>query len=309
MKKIYYSTKLWAIALLLCLLAGCAPKATAPNGGAVDALGNPVILTEESRVVCCYGSFAECWLLAGGSLVGATQDAIDERGLELEGAEIVGTVKEINLEKVAALEPDLVILSADLAAHMSLKDSLNQMGIATAYFRVDTFEDYSNLMRLFCDATQNPAAYEEYVTAVQQRIDGILQKIPKEPDCTALLMRAYSTGIKAKGEDHLAGQILKEFGVTNMADTHPSLLEEMSPEEVIRQDPDLILVSTMGSEKSAKAYLAEHLENNPAWQGLKAVQNDRYVVLPKELFHYKPNHRWDESYEYLAKLIFPEIFN
>lgn len=309
MKKIYYSAKLWAIALLLCLLAGCAPKSTAPNGGAVDALGNPVALTKSSRVVCCYGSFAECWLLAGGSLVGATQDALDERGLELEDAAIVGTVKEINLEKVATLEPDLVILSADLAAHMSLKDSLNQMGIATAYFQVDTFEDYSRLMRLFCDATKNPAAYEEYVTAVQQRIDDILQKIPKEPDCTALLMRAYSTGIKAKGEDHLAGQILKEFGVANIADTHPSLLEELSPEEVIRQDPDLILVSTMGSEKSAKAYLTEHLENNPAWQGLKAVQNGRYVVLPKELFHYKPNHRWDESYEYLAKLIFPEIFN
>ncbi len=308
MKKTYYSAKLLALGLLLCLLAGCAPKAKPPSEGFADALGNAVELTKESRVVCCYGSFAECWLLAGGSLVGATQDAIDERGLELSDATIVGTVKEVNTESVVALEPDLVILSADLAVHLSLKESFDQMGIATAYFRVDTFQDYSALMELFCAATQNPEAFETHVTAVQKRIDAILEKIPAKTDQTALLMRAYSTGIKAKGEDHLAGQILKEFGIFNIADAHPSLLEELSPEEVIRQDPDLILISTMGSEKSAKAYLAENLEQNPAWQGLKAVQKERYVVLPKDLFHYKPNNRWDESYEYLAKLIFPEIF-
>ena len=39
-----------------------------------------------------------------------------------------------------------------------------------------------------------------------------------------------------------------------------------------------------------------------------AVKNGNLVVLPKELFHYKPNDRWDDSYEYLAKIIYPEIF-
>ena len=46
---------------------------------------------------------------------------------------------------------------------------------------------------------------------------------------------------------------------------------------------------------------------NPAWQSLSAVQNGRYVILPGELFHYKPNKRWGESYEYLADILYPEI--
>ena len=49
-------------------------------------------------------------------------------------------------------------------------------------------------------------------------------------------MRAYSTGIKAKTDDNLAGQILSEFGLINIADEYPSLLEEMSLEHIVARD-------------------------------------------------------------------------
>lgn len=63
---------------------------------------------------------------------------------------------------------------------------------------------------------------------------------------------------------------------------------------------------TMGSEKNAKTYMAENIENNPAWSKLSAVKNGRYIYLPKDLFHYKPLNRWDESYAYIAKLLLNE---
>ena len=64
-------------------------------------------------------------------------------------------------------------------------------------------------------------------------------------------MRAYSTGVKAKGEDTVAGAILKELGAHNIADDNESLLEDLSLESVIEADPDYILVMTMGSEENA----------------------------------------------------------
>ena len=42
---------------------------------------------------------------------------------------------------------------------------------------------------------------------------------------------------------------------------------------------------------------------------LVSSENDRFVVLPKELFHYKPNARWGESYEYVAKILYPINLN
>ena len=62
----------------------------------------------------------------------------------------------------------------------------------------------------------------------------------------------------------------------------------------------------MGADDKALAALAEGIASNPAWKDLSAVKNGRYNILPKELFHYKPNAKWAESYEYIAKIIYPE---
>ena len=54
--------------------------------------------------------------------------------------------------------------------------------------------------------------------------------------------------------------------------------------------------------------MRQNLESDPAWNGLSAVREGRCVLLPQDLFHYKPNERWDESYEYLAKILYPDLF-
>ena len=102
--------------------------------------------------------------------------------------------------------------------------------------------------------------------------------------------------------------MLDNLATINIAAQHPSLLEDLSIEEIIEEDPDFILVTTMGDEQKALEGLKNGIEKNPAWSNLSAIKNDRYILLPKDLFHYKPNNRWGESYEYLAKIIYPEIF-
>jgi iron complex transport system substrate-binding protein len=37
------------------------------------------------------------------------------------------------------------------------------------------------------------------------------------------------------------------------------------------------------------------------------VKSGNFAILPKDLFHYKPNAKWGESYAYLAKLLYPEL--
>ena len=64
----------------------------------------------------------------------------------------------------------------------------------------------------------------------------------------------------------------------------------------------------MGDEQAAEDAMRLNMESDPAWSSLTAVKEGRYIFLPQDLFHYKPNERWDESYEYLAKIIYPEIF-
>lgn len=297
--------------LALFSLTSCAPASRMPKDAHVftDALGNIVYLSLEDQIAACHASFADAWLLAGGELAGATADAADEHGLDIGNAEIVGTAKTVYTENLVASGATVAFLSADLAAHLTLQKSLEGLGIRPLYFRIDTFEDYAVLMSHFCAVTGRDDLYEKHVTEVGAHIDAIRAKIPTEEGRTVLLMRAYSSGIKAKSDDNLAGRILSAYGMVNIADAHPSLLEDMSLEHILTENPDFIFVLTMGNEESALLYLRENIENNPAFAGLSAVKNGAYHILPKELFHHKPNERWDESYEYLAKILYPEIFS
>ena len=304
------------LSLLVCFiifLCGCASADNSSNQTSnyniTDIYGNSANLREDSKIVSCYGSFAECLTLAGIEPVGVTEDAIEDHELEFSSnTKIVGTVKEINLEQLSQCEPDYIMLSADLSAHLKLEESLKELGFKYGYFRIDTFSDYKDFMKTLCDISQRDDLYKENVTKPQENIEKILAKIPENSPKSFLLMRAYSGGIKAKGDDNLAGQLLKELGAENIADSHPSILEDLSLEQIINDDPQFIFVSFMGSERTAKEYLKENFENNPAFISLSAVKNSNYILLPKDLFHYKPINRWDESYEYLAKILYPEVF-
>lgn len=303
-------------ALILTACAGAVPKETAAGAESAspdaltftDALGYKTTIESWERVVSLYGSFAETWLLAGGTLVGTTSDAIEERQLELDGAAVVGTVKEPNLEEIIAADLDFVILAADIAAQADFHDALTQAGIPHAYYRADTFGEYLSMLEQFCAMTGRQDLYEKNGLAVREQIDSVLKAVEGQPSPTVLLIRAYSSGAKAKGEDNLAGVILRDLGADNLVSRYESLLEDLSMEKIIAADPDFILVTTMGaSDDAAMAYMASTFESDPAWAGLTAVRNGRYVLLPRDLFHYKPNARWGESYAYLANILYPDV--
>jgi len=257
------------------------------------------------RVVSLYGSFSEAWLQAGGTLVGVTDDAVNERGLNLPDAQLIGTNKAPNLELVMALEPDWVILSADIAAQASAMQVLQGAGIECTAYRVDTWQDYAAMMDEFTQKTGRRDLYDQIIPPMEREISRIIEAAKAKESPKVLLLRAYSGGAKAKGADNLAGVMLSDLGCVNVADLHPSLLEELSLEAIVTEDPDWILVSVMGGDEEAALHaLNEGLGQNPAFQSLTAVQEGRMKVLPRDLFHYKPNARWAESYGYLYEMLF-----
>lgn len=102
----------------------------------------------------------------------------------------------------------------------------------------------------------------------------------------------------------MVGKMLSDLGCVNVADNQKTILENLSMEAIIKADPDFIFVVPMGEEKAAEHIVEKELKANPAWKGLKAVQNNRVITLPKEYFQYKPNEKWSKSYEMLAKILY-----
>ena len=281
------------------------PSIAGAEGALMDDRGTAIPTAAPRRVVSLYGSYAEAWAQAGGTLVGATEDAVSERGMDLGEAQIIGTTKEPNLELVLALDPDLVLLSLDIAAQVSAAEALEAAGVPCAAFRVDTWQDYARMMDVFTALTGRRDLYETIVPPMEAAIAQTIASAQAQNAPTVLLLRAYSTGVKAKADDNLAGAMLEDLGCINIAGKQPSLLEELTLEAIVVEDPDCIFISVMGGdEEAALGVVEETLGQNPAWQGLTAVQEGRDYVLPRDLFHYKPNARWAESYAYLYELLF-----
>jgi iron complex transport system substrate-binding protein len=302
--------------LLLCL-AGCSPllRSGSPQNSTpavsaaafTDALGLPVAVAAPQRVVAATGSLAHIWLLAGGSLVGVTNDAFDERFVLPPETANIGRLHQIDLETTFALEPDFVILSAELSSQVKLYESFAEAGIDTAYFSVESFADYLAALKNFTDITGRADLYQQNGLDLEAEITGVIEKAKGQPPDKILLLRANSSGINVRNSETMAGIMLRDLGCVNIADSEAALLESLSMEVIIKEDPDFIFAVYQGEdEEKAKQALEEALLSNPAGPELKAVKNGRFIILPKELFHQKPNDRWPEAYQTLYEILYPE---
>ena len=304
--------------LILCtlLLAGCAAQPVAENGSAIytflDDTGAEVSVSGKPETVAVLtSSLADLWLTAGGSVEITVGETV-ERGFADETAVLVddGAGKTINLELLIASEPDLVLYSSDLSGQLECAEALRDAGIPAAGFAVETFQDYLELLKICTDVLETPEKYEEHGVQLQNKVDSLIslaQSQPEQPE--VLFVRAGSSAkyTKAKtAENHFVCGMLKDLGTYNIAEKAPILLDGLSTEEILLSDPDAILYTTMGDESAGMAYM-ESLTSDPVWQTMTAVKTGKVYQLPKELFQYKPNARWDEAYAYLIELLYGDI--
>lgn len=263
---------------------------------------------EPQKVAACTGSLAEIWLLAGGKLSYVTQDAYDEHQFEVgDDVVCIGEMKSPSVEMMISEGVDMAIMSAKIAEHTKLKDTLTNAGIDVRYYSVESFDDYLAVLKEFTDMTHREDLYKQNGTDIKSVVDSTVAKAKEHEQPTVLLLRASSQKVHAKSADTTAGAMLKDLNCINIADTDNSLLDNLSLEEIIKDDPDFIFVTTMGKdEDKALETLNDTLMSSPAWSELSAVKNNRFYVLPKALYHYKPNAKWGEAYENLAEILYGE---
>ena len=307
------------ILVLLLLLTGCAAPVVEQNETPAwtytftDSTGAIVTLRERPKTVAVlFSSYAEIWILAGGTVSVTVGESI-ERGFAEEGTALVddGAGKTIDHEMLLASQPDLVIGSADIAAQVEACQVMAKAGIPTALFRVDTFADYCAMLKICTDITGDSDAYTLYGTEVAERIDSILSAVSEfsADHKDILFIRAgsqYSSTKAKRAPENFVCTMLDELGAHNIADDAEVLLDTLSLEEILQRDPDYIFLTTMGSEDAAIAYIGD-LFAQEGWQELQAVQSGSYTFLPKDLFHFKPNANWADAYAYLAQLLYPEL--
>ena len=291
----------------LMLFCGCSQAAEPVEGHTfTDDLGRSVTVQEPQRVAALLGSFAQIWMLAGGEVCATADDAWDDLGLELaEDTVNLGNTKSLSLELLLASQPDFILASTNTRQNMEWQQTLDATGIPVAYFDVADFDDYLRLLKICTDITGCSERYEEHGTQVAAQIDAVLQEREGADAPKVLCMRASASSISVKNsQDNVLGEMLYTLGCTNIADVNDSLLEDLSMEYILQEDPDFIFLVQRGDDaEGMRDYVARTLESDPVWSRLTAVQEGRVYFMDKNLYNLKPNHRWGEAYEKLAEIL------
>lgn len=299
------------IVVLLIFISGAVetnkPESSGEYFTFTDSEGEIVELSHKpQKTAVLFSSLAECWIEAGGEVYVTVRESV-ERGLVKEETELVdkGAGKTVDTEKLISLEPDFVICSADIASHRDVASALKKAKIPVAMLRMDTFEDYLTILRTLTKITGKTENYEQFGENAKSEIEQIISGGKRENNPKILFVRSgssYSSAKAKKADDNFAAKILEDFGCINIADKAETLLDNLSAEVILKENPQYIFVSVMGDYDNSKAYMQELLAKKE-YASLDAVKNGRVYFLPKELFQYKPCGRWAESYRYISSIL------
>ena len=274
-----------------------------------DDLNRQVTVDRPQRVACLISSFSDIWCLAGGAdaIVAATDATWRYFNLPLRDDVVnLGNTKELDVERLLACEPDLILASGGTDRNVELEASFSAMGLNAAYFSVDTFADYLRMLKICTEITGKTENYDLYGTQVARQVEAALARQDGSAP-SVLYIRATGSSCKVKNsEGSVLGEMLKDLGCINIADRNGSLLEQLSIEAILQADPDYIFVVLQSADPAdAQAILQTTLLDNPAWASLTAVQEGRYHVMDPNLYNLKPNAQWGKAYEQLADILYP----
>lgn len=294
------------------LLSGCAKDVDSSDGAFTftDDLDRTVNVESHNRTAVLLGSFADVWMLAGGTVCATADDAWDDFQLDLpDDAVNLGGTKNLSLESLLAADPDFVIASAKTQQNVSWKETFESAGIPVAYFDVSTFDDYLDMLKICTDLTGREDLYKQYGTDIRTKVDAAIaaaeQRVADEGAQTVLFLRASAASIRAKNSHGtVLGEMLADLGCVNIADNDENLLENLSLESILAANPDRIFVVQVGDDADAmRANVESMFEENPAWYELDAVKNGRVHYMDKRLYNLKPNAYWGDAYERLEAIL------
>ncbi|GAA0377572.1 ABC transporter substrate-binding protein [Bacillus horti] len=281
----------------------------------MDDAGRTVTLEQKpERILPLLPTTLDMTYAAGATPVGGPTipEHIDMKHLPQEAYELpnVGHLGGY-AEAIVEQQPDLVIGS--LNHHDGLVDILSQSGIPIILLRINDYDDAVEKAEIFAQITGNRDIVDTRLHDMKAKISSIQDKLPEDkPKIAIVHINPRDVALELDGS--IAGSAAKILGLNNVAAGSSPLNDRpdktpYSIEKLVEDNPDKILLTTMGDDEVVQGRIRQDIENNPAWGSLQAVKDNEIYFLPQDLFLVHPGLYFDDAVEYMATLLYPEIFS
>ncbi|MDO5032763.1 ABC transporter substrate-binding protein [Corynebacterium sp.] len=188
--------------------------------------------------------------------------------------ETVGTINEVNLEKIASLKPDLIV-----GSQLRLDKYYDQLSsIAPTVFSIRPGYTWKENFRLMGAAlgeeeraAEVMADYDAKIAELRTTVD----KLPKGSETTVSILRFMPGKVRLYGNLSLIGTVLADAHLSRPANQDiEELATEISPETVDEADADYIFYSSYGDPSATGQDTALATE---AFQQLPAVKEGHAI--------------------------------
>ena len=307
------------LAVLAFLLAACGPAtsplattpAPAPSGSAAPSVAAfPATLTDfqnrsvtiaarPARVVSIGPSNTEfLFALGAGDRVVGVDDFSDEPAAATK-LEKVGGVK-VNLEKVVALRPDLVIT-------VKLSDGtierIAAAGVPVLVVDPQGLGDVSRTAILVGRAVgANGDKLASDIDAKLQRVKQTVASSTAKPRVFHEVDATDPAKPFTVGPGSFIHDLIVLVGGANVAASAGSPYPQLSLEEIVRADPEIIVLGDADYGTTP-----EQVAARTGWSGMSAVKNRKVFPVSGSLVS-RPGPRVGDAAEAYAKLVHPELF-
>ena len=229
------------------------------------------------RVVslACSNTEIVCALGCADLLVGV--DSHSDRPQEVvAGLPKVGPDLQIDITKVTALEPDLVLASLTVPGHEEVVAGLERAGLPYLAPEPTSLEDVYRDVLEIAQHLGVPDRGERLVEDMRTALD---QPNVQQADAPKLLVQWWPKPVIAPGGLSWVDDLIRGALGRNLLGGEAVKSRPLTDEEVAAMDPDAILLSWCGV--APDKVRPDVVYRNPAWREVSAVKNGRVYCVPE----------------------------
>lgn len=239
------------------------------------AMGTTTIAKTPERVVILTNEGTEALLELGVTPVGAVQSWTgdpwyDHIADEMKDTKVVGLESEVNVEAIAALQPDLII--GNKMRQEGIYEQLS--AIAPTVFADDLRGNWKNNFELYSKAVNKEEKGKEIIETYDSRIADLKEQLGDKLTMKVSMVRFMAGDVRIYQKDSFSGVILDQLGFARpeSQDVDDFAIKGATKEQMPLMDGDILFYFTYETGDGAASDLENEWLEDPLFNNLEVAQ-------------------------------------
>ncbi len=259
----------------------------------MDMSGEEITVLAADKIVSLTPAGTEivCALGAAKRLVGV--DAFSNYPEITQSLEVVGDFNGPDVEKVVALEPDVVLAGNTL--QKEAVDSMKKLGLTVVSVEATTFEDIPKSIRLTGEILGAQTEAEQVIADIDAAVQKAQENKPAQEKTVYYAMSYGDAGNWTSGPGSFLNTMIELAGGKCVTQGQAAEWIEYPVEDLVAGNPDIILVdASMGS--------AGDISTAQGYADLGAVKQGRVYEVNADVFT-RPGPRIAQAIEQISEIL------